>query len=273
MSAAIEPSFVAKVRRAKKHLVDLEAEVARYTSLKPYAVGETVEGKKKRKVRRLVVTADPANTDIPIIAADAIYNLRSSLDHLMAMLVAPKDRSSAMFPVFWKGVWEDPVPGENKQRAKDRSRWTSDVKTVREDAVAILKTLQPDDSGGNPDQAHWLRTINRLSNTDRHQKLPVVATGLFDAMAEWRLPDGRIESARLRGVPDTPLGFLQNDAEIKGVPYNAMNVQVEGTPLIAVRVQHEPGQVDGYVSIPDRLAFAARLIEEYLIPRLIPYVR
>src|SRR5438270_1713262 len=122
---AVVPSFVAKVARAKKHLVDLEAEIDRYATGKPYAVCDPV--KRKKKTRRLVFTRDPANTDIPLIAADAIYNLRSSLEHLMGALVVRGKRRSVMFPIFFQGVWEPGPPGENKERRKLRSRWASDT--------------------------------------------------------------------------------------------------------------------------------------------------
>src|SRR2546422_551282 len=137
--ATITPSYVAKLSRAEKHLIDLEAEIHRYASAEPYTVSEGVEGKKERKVHRLAFTTDPANTDIPIIAADALYNLRSCLDHLMNSLIAPEDRGKAMFPIFFEGVWEPPVKGENKQRVKERARWASDVKALPDDAIAILK--------------------------------------------------------------------------------------------------------------------------------------
>jgi hypothetical protein len=143
----IVPSFIAKISRAKKHLIDLESEIGRFAAMDPYAVSEGVEGKKKRKVRRLVFTADPANTDIPIITADVIYNLRSALDHLMSSLVAPKDRGSAMFPIFFEGVWQAIVPGENEQRIKDRQRWASYIKTLPDVAVTVLKAMQPPDLG------------------------------------------------------------------------------------------------------------------------------
>jgi hypothetical protein len=142
---AIVPSYVAKLSRAEKHLIELEGEIDSYTSIDPYAVSEGVEGTRQRRVRRLAFTEDPASTEIPIIAADAIYNLRSCLDHLMSSLVAPRDRRKTMFPIFFQGVWESPVPGEQRRRAKERARWASDIKTLPDDAVAILKRLQPPD--------------------------------------------------------------------------------------------------------------------------------
>jgi hypothetical protein len=68
---AIVPSHIAKISRAKKHIVDLEAEIEGYAATKPYTVRTTVKGKKKVKTRTLEFTADPANTEIPLIAIDA----------------------------------------------------------------------------------------------------------------------------------------------------------------------------------------------------------
>src|SRR5215212_2557483 len=128
----IVPSYIAKVARAKKHLIDLQAAIDLFAGDHPYTARERIEGKKQRKVWRLTFTGDPANTDIPVIAADAIYNLRSSLDHLMSSLVPSNQRSSAMFPVYFEGVWEPSPPGENKQRCKERACWASDTKSLAE---------------------------------------------------------------------------------------------------------------------------------------------
>src|SRR4051812_19688648 len=117
------PSYIAKLARAKKHLGDLEEEVRRFGDTHPYEVREAVVAADGRKVRRITFTGSPANTDIPLIAADAIYNLRSALDHLMSALVTSKHRSSAVFPVYFAGVWEEAASGENVRRAKQRRRW------------------------------------------------------------------------------------------------------------------------------------------------------
>jgi hypothetical protein len=264
MSKAITPSFSAKVSRAKKHLIDLEVEIGRYTSTKPYTVSKRIEG--KRNVHRLIFTSDPANTDILIIAADVIYNLWSSLDHLMACLVAKKDRSSVMFPFYFQNVWEAIVPGENQQRIKERVRWASDIKTLSNDVVAILKSLQPSDDGRNVDEINLPQIIKTLSNRDRHEKLPTLTTGLRGMAIEWEMPDGTIQKAL---APNTSVdAFFDNHTEIP-VPDDAMNVKVDGAPVIAIRIAQEKGHIE----IPNRLDMAARLIEEDIIPRLSPYIR
>jgi hypothetical protein len=261
----VVPSFVAKVARAKKHLVELDAEVRRFAETHPYTVSESVEGKKKRKVRRLAFTADPANTEIPMVAADAIYNLRSALDHLMSSLVARNHRGSAIFPVFFEGVWNPGVPGENAQRAKERARWASDTKTARDEAVAILKRLQPPDDPGQQDEPSFLPLVNRLSNRDRHEKLPVVVGGMSSATLNFTAADGR----QISGPLDPEPGYvLQSDAEIHDVPHDALDVQVQGVPLVGIKVGSER-----LIALPEKLGVLIAYVETDVIAPLLPYVR
>jgi hypothetical protein len=264
-SPALIPSFVAKVSRAKKHLVELEAEVKRFADTHPYTVGERIEGKKQRKTRRLVFTADPANKDIPIIAADVIYNLRSALDHLMSSMVAPKDRGSAMFPIYFQGVWEAIVPGENQQRIKNRMRWASDVKTLPDDAITVLKRLQPPDDPREADEPSFLPLINRLSNRDRHTKLPVVAAGLNSIQATFTEADGTVRTMMGDVLPDY---VLNNEAEFLDIPDDAVDVKIRGVPVVGIKMGTERR-----VEIPDRLGMLIDYIEGSVFPPLMPFVR
>jgi hypothetical protein len=262
---SIVPSYVAKVARAKKHLIDLQAAIDLFAGSHPYTVRERIEGKKKRKVWRLTFTADPANTDIPLIAADAIYNLRSSLDHLMSSLVPRNQRSSAMFPVYFEGVWEPFRPGENEQRRKDRARWASDTKALSEPALAILKNLQPADGGGEEDGIDLLRLLYRLSNRDKHEKLPVVAAGLREPFVTYALPDGSVH--RKMGSREHPA--FENHADIRNLPDGAMDVQIDGAAVVAIRVS-EP---EGHLPLPQFLWDTLERVESEAISSLLPFVR
>lgn len=261
----IVPSYIAKVARAKKHLIDLQAAIDVYAAGHPYTVRERIEGKKQRKVWRLAFTADPANTDTPLIAADAIYNLRSSLDHLMSSMVPRNQRSSVMFPVYFEGVWGAPRPGEDKQRSKERARWASDTKSLGEPALAILKGLQPADGGGDEDGIDLLRLLYRLSNRDKHEKLPVIAAGLREPFVTFALPDG--SERRMIGSRAHPA--FENNADIRNLPDGAMDVKIEGTPVVAIRVT-EP---EGHLPLPEFLWDIASRIESDIIPPLLRFVR
>jgi hypothetical protein len=260
------PSYIAKLARAKEHLIDLQAAINSYADTHPYTVSQRIEGNKKpRKVHRLTFNAFPADTPIPIIAADVIYNLRSSLDHLMSALVAPKDRGSAMFPIFFEGVWEAIIPGENSQRVKERARWASDIKTLPDDAVAVLKGLQPADTTPEDPQTNLLRLVNRLSNRDRHEKLPIIGVGLKHPQVDITMPDGKVLGATRTNSPDIA---LQDNAEIHNIPDNAVKVEIEGVPLIAIQ-----GKLEGrYIEIPLWLVRAAAYIDAQIIPALAPFV-
>jgi hypothetical protein len=218
----IVPSYLAKVRTAKEDIVRLEDEIERYVMRNPYRVVERAEGRRKPKVHRLEITADPANTDIPRLAGDIIYNLRSAPDHLMSALVPKKQRDGVMFPIYFQGVWEDADEEENDQRKKERSRWRSDTKALPEPVLAILRALQPLDGDEQPaDETHVLQTINRLANADDHTRPPVAALGLSDCMVKWTLPDGTVEHGTghgrrdARGRLDT---VIKHGAQLKYIP-------------------------------------------------------
>jgi hypothetical protein len=273
--STVVPSCVAKLGRAEKHLVELKEAIDAYAGstpdTHPYTVRKGVEGKKKPEVYRLHFRRSPANTDIPLIAADIIYNLRSSLEHLIASMAPAKYRDSLMFPIFWRGVWDPCIDGENKQRRKDRERWAAIDRALPSKAVAHLKRLQPPDDGGQ--EVHQLRLLNQLSNTDRHTKLPVTVGGLTNFMTRWYMQDG---SDKI-GIGSAHSGrVLEDKTEIKGAPKGAVNVEIVGTPLVSIRIRKE--KIDGRMQwisteIPDTLSSMHAFISEQIIPPLIEHIR
>ena len=243
----VVPSYLKKLTRAEKHLNELKTEVKRYGDSHPYEITEGIEGQTKKRrgrfVRRLEFTRLPENTDIGIIAADVIYNIRSGLDHLAAALVPPSRRSHTMFPIFWTGVWEDPVEGENEQRTRDRQRWASVTKKMQKGAIEHLKLMQPRPGRDQDPIVNFLRVLNQLSNTDRHEKLPIMVTALRNEVISWTEPGGRRREGH---DPRTrqPGAGVNNHAEIQGIPEDATNVQIEGTPLIVIQVSEPRNQFE-----------------------------
>jgi hypothetical protein len=270
---AIVPSFIAKLNRSEAHLVNLKDAIDSYggttPDTRPYTVRKRVEGKKKRVVYRLHFTRSIDNTDVPLIAADAIYNLRSSLDHLAGALVPAKDRRSVMFPILWRGVAEPSIEGENDQRRKDRERWLTIAHRVRPEAATFLKRLQPPDETPKEETPHALRLLNQISNIDRHTKLPIFAHGVDGLLLRWRLPDGGIKNGFARASPDH---FLEDNTEIRNVPEGAVYMEAYGPPRIIIRT----GMTDahGRVNLPvvEFITETLRFIRDEVVPGLTPYI-
>jgi hypothetical protein len=239
MTSGRRRSYDLKFDRAEKHLIDLEGEVSRYCATHPYAVTQAREGKRQKAVWRFRYTGQPPDV-IALIAADFIYNLRSGLDHLAATLVPARDRD--MFPIFFQGVWETSIEGENAQRTKERQRWNSLTRNMNPDAVAILKLAQPPDLGRNEGKnTHSLAMLNRLSNKDRHTKLPIHAGRLAGTQVSYRSPDG----AWYRGTLAANEA-LEDDTKLD-IPHNATDVHVTGTPVVVIQM---PSNREGF-KIPE----------------------
>jgi hypothetical protein len=263
---AERPSYDLKMDRAEKHLIDLERDLGTYLKSHPYGVREGPESKRKPKVRRLDFTAQP-DPILSTVLGDFLYNVRSALDHVQGALVPRKRRNHVMFPIFWQGVWEPGIKGEDRERTKQRERWQTYVRGVAPEALAILKANQPPDVGPHELNTQGLAMLNRLRNADAHGDLPVVATMLTDPIRiTYRAPDGLVyqnESADLgwgEGISD--------DTELKGIPFSAVDVKIDGTPHVIIRVAQVQG---GY-----RIAALREILLDdtrRLIELLRPFVR
>jgi hypothetical protein len=267
MSTYVIHSFVEKLWRAEKHIEDLEVEIAKYAARHPYTVCTGFESKKKPNVNRLKFIEYPDTTDIPLIAADAIYSIRSALDHLMAALVHRNQRRKVYFPIFFKGVWNDDLPGEDKKRTDERARWRSYTKSIKPGALAILKELQPRDGARNDDPTvNFITILNSIAVKDRHVKLPFLAPSLRDYRVTCTRADG-ITKVGLTGLhPDKP---LDDGAIINGLPKGAMNVEIKGTPVVSIDISNPHGNLP----VPEMLNDGVAKCNELIVGRLAGYVR
>jgi len=259
------PSYILKADRAEKHLHDLKVTIAQWADSHPYEASRGFNG--KHDSRHLRFTSSPP-LELGTMAADFVYNLRSGLDHLMADLVPSAQRRSVYFPIYFEGVWEEPLAGEDQQRTKERGRWRSDTAKVRPEAVAILKSLQPPRGAGQPGEGvHALLLLNRISNTDRHQRLPVLFTALRGFRLLWQDPTGnqQIGPGDTRTPTDTRV--LQDGAEL-GFPPSARNVQIAGSPVVAVKIPDPPRDIE----IPSAFDQALDAYRTRVVGPLSPYV-
>jgi hypothetical protein len=260
----IVPSYMLKIARAEEHLNDLTTEVARYSNRHPYTVD--TRHYRKRDEHRLAFTEDPINTHIGVVLADLIHNLTSGLDHLIADMVPPKDRKSVMFPVLWEGVWENAVPGENKQRAKDRARWKTITRNMSADAVALLQKMQPPAQIPENTEVPALLAIHRLSNTDKHSNLPILPTSLRNAEVSWTDRDGERHVGRDLRTFDGLTAV--EDGAIINFPNGAVDVAIKGTAVVGVRIV-DPGRD---IEIPHAIEKVIPIVREYVMAPLMNYL-
>jgi hypothetical protein len=222
-------------------------------------------------VRRLRFTSWPENTAIPIVAADVVYNMRSALDHLMCALVPSARRSKVYFPILWQGVWGSDSPGEEKQRTIDRASWLRYVQGVADEAVAILKQLQPPNDGGKSDndEVHALRVLNVLSTKDRHTKLPVTAPGLQSVTLAWKPSEDQGLVTGVAADTYAAMTIVRDGAELDPtIPQSAVDVQIKGTPVVAVHFALGNADVPLLGFLKGRIAPLRRIVDE-----LSPYVK
>lgn len=223
-------SYDLKLDRAEKHLVEIEDLVSGYEGSHPYAVSTSIEGQQQRETHRLRFTDQPSSK-LSLVVGDFVYNLRSALDHIRSALVPKNRERKGYFPIYFPGVWEEPVEGENVDRTKARARWRTDTKGVHPDALTILKRVQRHAALDEKKSPPALTLLNRIAIKDRHTKLPVVAIALAEVTGTCRRSDGVVYTlptwSRLEGLSD--------GAKI-GVPDGAVDVQIQGTPVVVVRV-------------------------------------
>jgi hypothetical protein len=145
-----------KVERAKEHSRDLEAEVSAFFANKPYVIGTKRNPDTRQLIYYLVSIRDvPAR--LTLILGDALFNLRSALDHLAYQLVlvggVMQPNSQHCFPIV---DTDDPSRYETERRRK--------VTGMRQDAIDAIDALKPYKTG---DETLWL--LHRLNNVDKHR--------------------------------------------------------------------------------------------------------
>jgi hypothetical protein len=118
------------------------------------------------------------DVNVPIVAGDVLFNIRSALDHLACALAPTENKRRVQFPMFTYDPFEiDPARGDYRHPESYRNSWRAQTAGIPDDALAIIKGLQPFDearlAGKRPDQAvhHVLSVLRGLQDADKHRKL------------------------------------------------------------------------------------------------------
>jgi hypothetical protein len=155
-----------RVKRAKEHLDVLHVKVKEFTDTKPPHV--SVHEDIQNALYVLQIKLPIIDPKLAIIAGDAIYYLRSSLDHIawqLALLTTDRPYDLTAFPVI------------DDKTSKKMSKFRRITKNIPSDAVDEIDALQPYHRGASyKDDLLW--KLDKLCNIDKHRVIPAEGTSL-----------------------------------------------------------------------------------------------
>jgi hypothetical protein len=170
-------SLVLKVERAKKHILELEAEYDSFRKDRPYRIDFKTDPETRARIYYLA-DAKPIPKSFSTILGDALNNLRSCLDHAVYSmvqvgqpnLVKPSD---IYFPI---------VSGT---AAEYNARFKRTKAGLRQDAINAIDAVAPYMGGAGEYYCH----LAQLNNVDKHRLLLTI-WGSFEGHT--MLPSQRI---------------------------------------------------------------------------------
>ncbi len=171
------PSHILKLERAREHLAAFEIESRAWTETEPYGIVDEPDPEPPPDMvnyqcrnRRFRITFAPKFPDrFRVLIGDCLFNLRSSLDHLVLAL-AKRHLGSAItedqikrsqFPIF-----------DSDSSYRDKAPRL--IEGVAPAAQAVIEAIQPY-QGGHDCAIHPLWRLNKLHNIDKHRELTVCA--------------------------------------------------------------------------------------------------
>lgn len=255
MSTSVDPDLsqvLAKLRWARMHIDRLGAEVAAFKEREPHPWAHRTETEEvsefatRYRIRAVIHESPPMVW--ALIAGDAVHNLRCSLDYLMWSITRPCARTrETAFPIF-----TDEAAFRKSERAA--SAMAEVVETHQEFVLRLQPYQWPKTA-----ESHPLATLQRLSNTEKHQALlsviptvdlPYVGTSnaalVFEHLESRSLDDGA-EIYRF-------VASREDDAEPMQVdPHATLQVALEGErhgrsveSVLAYIQSYVLGAVDAY---------------------------
>jgi len=216
-----------KIKRADKHIADLQIAISEFTSTEPYSITVDVETEPASPLVH-ILKADPVPPEISLIAGDAIQNLRSSLDYLACVLVRRNGGIPGKLTEF--PIFDQPIATPNIE-----TRFSGKVKGMRKEVIDKIRDIHPHQGGDN-----LLWRLHRLNIIDKHNMLVAVwgnitaVNGLPPLTDQWN-------GNRWAGIPGVPLTLKQGDR------FSVPGVKVDkNTQFFAEVVFNEPNVAEGY---------------------------
>lgn len=208
-----------KIHRAKKHLRDLESELASFGMKEFYAVTTDTNTELRQLGKHRILTFDTLG-----LAGDVIHNLRSALDHLANQLA-------------WVGSGNEPSRQVEFPIAKDAATYERDkarkTQGILPEVVKAIDALEPYKNGKG--EALW--QLHELDNIDKHRTLFTYSHDCF-LVADW-----------LSEVSDSPYNLKASNPHFVGV--ESFDSEVEQDMEIEIdKAVNQPKIVPGNPLLP-----------------------
>lgn len=151
----------AKIKRAHKHIDNLQAEINSFLARKPYRLIAKRDGEWERWVGDVL---ERVPDSIPLLIGDAAHNLRSALDHIVFEIVKPTDPKDIRDCAF-------PFSNGDAKALVTTSAYGLIKRKVPKLADAI-EAMNPHNGAGS----NWaLIGLHNLDITDKHRLIVAVA--------------------------------------------------------------------------------------------------
>ena len=148
-----------KIKRALKHIDDLEADVDTFWTSGPCQIDRIPPADSAEFVYR-VTSIDKLPEVIPLIVGDAVHNIRSALDHFAFEAVPVSHRSeNTTFPVWRKSA--TPSRAQWEKKARDC------LKGASPRLLDAVFKLQPWEAGDD----FYVWAVHELGRVDKHRLL------------------------------------------------------------------------------------------------------
>jgi hypothetical protein len=242
-----------KVERANKHIRDLNGAIVAFMATNPYNISTKRDPDTRRPIY-FVAEVKPVPPEIIVILADAIQNLRATLDHLAYQLFLVGSAGGA-------GTGKRVYFLITRDIAEYRKNSAGRVKGLRQDAIEEIDALEP--YGGGKGNDFWV--LHGLNNVDKHRALVAAGSSfgsvdLLPVMMENMSPEMKVAFAG--AVPklsmfvkpaDNLCPLKVGDELLIGAPDGAFNPDVQFRFDVAL---YEPGIVkpEPMLEIVQRLA-------------------
>lgn len=170
-----------KINRGREHVEAAQDAVDGWLGTDAYTISREVDPQTGDTVRRAQVQADPPRR-ISLLIGDAVYNLRSALDHAVYALaqsqlgtLTPEVEETLMYPIVGNQNSKG-QPADGSVIFDDAVR-RGRLQGVPDPAIAFIKKEQPyhwDDGF----RYHWLWSLHELNRIDKHRRVALTTAFL-----------------------------------------------------------------------------------------------